>query len=192
VKTLLNTLLLASLIALTPARAAEPEAQLGWGLEFGGSSPSVQPVYRLGLAVDGFALVQRTYRLTATDGDGATEVEGTGESGSSGGWVPWVVGGVVAIVAIGTEFADDARRDHACIGCSDDGGGTDVTGADVDDDGNTVGCVGDECVVCPNGDVASTCDGLVSRALRGDLEIDVERQRWLDAGTGHMGDLLQR
>lgn len=186
-RSLPSCLLAAVLTALSPAQAAEPEAQLGWGLEFGGASTALQPTYRLGLAAGGLPLFQRTYRTSVAEAD---PVEQAASQPGGTSWVPWVVGGVVAIVAIGVNFADDKSDD--CIGCTNPvpNGEDGVDTADVGN-GNNVACVGNACVVCEDGSVASSCDSLVAGAMRGEAATDVEHQRWLDAGTGHMGDLLQ-
>jgi hypothetical protein len=176
--------IIAGLVVAT-ASAAEPEAQVGWGLEFGGALASAQPTMRLGL-VSGDVAFQRTYRANASD---APPTEQTTESGGAGSWVPWVVGGVVAIVAIGANVAKDHDPTIGpCVACDDDPNAINIPPRPEAD----TGCVGDECAFCQNGSVASTCDDLVARPMRGESEIDVERLRWLDAGTGHMGDLFAR
>ena len=165
------------LAAANPAHGAGAEATLGWGFEFGGAQGGVEPVYQVGLAAGGTALFERRFRASAAE----DPVETAEEAGSSS-WIPWVVGGLVAIVAVGASASDES----GCNGCvTTEEPRTQISGTE----GNRVACVNNECAVCSDGSVASTCDGLVARAMRGESEIDVERQRWLDAGNGHMGDL---
>lgn len=137
-----------------------------------------------------------------------TEDEG-GETGASGetNWLLWAGGAVAAGLALA---AAGASVDN-CTGYCDDGdapgdfdppdgpngfNGNGVTGAnaDVEDREAYAGCVNGTCAVCSeDGSVDAQCPGgfVPLRSVRSD-DRDFARQRWLDAGTGHMGDLFAR
>ena len=213
--------LLLSLNALSPAAAAGadgsfPEAQMTWRLAFGGPGQNLQTGYGLTVGyrglegtpagqliqldvsdqaalarLAGLPLFQRDYRAQQNDGEVAIE------SGSrpwyARQWVWWTAGGLAATSALAG--AGGGGENDVCTGiCYEDDGGPDgrTTALTYENGDVYAGCVEGQCAVCPDGSVASTCPGFVGMTSYAMVVTDVERDRWLDAGTGHMGDLIAR
>jgi len=197
--------LAASLACLTPAAASSldaPEAQFSWRLGFGGGH-QLQPGYRLTVAYRDLQADAPTTELFALDVSGAAALARLAglplfgraayrSNQNEGGavlsttpwyarrWVLWTVGAAAASAALSGSGGGD---EGSCAGtCNQENAGNFISS---DGDGNV--CVNDEnCTPVPGGVV-----GLVGTP-GASMSIDWERDRWLDAGTGHMGDLIAR
>ena len=201
-----------SLGMLSQALASEgPDARLTWRLGFGGAGQSLQSGYGLALdyrSVDpdspatqfleldvsdraafarlaGLPLFERNYQSHQNEGD-ALPADSGSTPWYSHKWVMWTVGGLAATAAL----AGAGGGTDLCTGCyeSSDNTGASVSGSS--DDGT--GCVNDDCALpCnPTTDPAG-CIGFTGREPSVYV-VDYERDRWLDAGTGQMGDLIAR
>jgi len=209
--------LLVGLNTLSPVASAGvdgslPEARLTWRLGFGDAGQPLQTGYGLTVGyrgldgapaeqlleldvsdqatlarLAGLPLFQRDYR--ARQNDGGTTAEAGSRPWYARRWVLWTAGGLAAsLAAVGGGGGDNT----VCTGvCNQDSGPSGRTTGITYSDGDVyAGCVDGQCVVCPDGSVASRClVGMPSRAM---VTTDPERDRWLDAGTGHMGDLIAR
>lgn len=216
---LLANLIALSPAAASGLDAHQPEARLSWRLGFGGPDARLQTGY--GLAVDirapgfedqratlaeldvtdaaalarlaGLPLYSRGWRLNQAEGGDAGQA--AAQPWFARQWVWWTVGGAALSAAVASGGSGDQAY---CAGdCDSDGGnggGGDggVTGVGIDDDGAHVGCVNGDCVVCPNGDVASHCPPSLVPARSSAVAASPEFASWLDAGTGGMGDLVAR
>lgn len=202
------------LAMLTPALASDPpEPQFGWSLAFGAGA-SLQPHVKLGLRypnaglegasptlleveasgrgllaqLAGVPLLERSFR--ASQSEEVVTVESSTHEETN--WTLWAVGGAAAIAVLVAGKSEDCAHDCDHVNVARESG-TDTTGVSADDDGVAVGCTNGTCVVCPDGSMAEHCgSSLLPAWQRGFEERDIERQRWLDAGNGQMGDLLAR
>jgi hypothetical protein len=209
-------------LTTVPASSAElPFApQVSWAVAFGGAAGAVDPEVGLGLRATSLAddLQPEVARLQLGAGGMGLSFAGVPVAADSyaraqdgdadyrfadapaakpwyaRSWVLWTVGGLAATAAVtgGLSSGDDSTCSGICDQDDDDDINTSVNG--VGPDG--AGCVGDMCAVCENGDIASDCNwegnGLVARGVAAFATRDVTRERWLDAGTGRMGDLIAR
>ena len=214
--------LLLSLNVLSPAAAAGPdgslpEARVTWRLAFGNPGQALQtgfgltvgyrgldgtPAERLveldvsdrsALArLAGLPLFQRDYLARQNEGDFADEAGSRPWYARQ--WVWWTAGGLAVTSAL-AGAGGGGGENESCTGiCYEDGGDPEgrTTALTYSNGEVYAGCVEGQCAVCPDGSVASTCPGLVAMTSHAALVTDVERDRWLDAGTGHMGDLIAR
>ena len=154
----------------------------------------------------GVPLVQRDYRASQDDAATAPEFRvALSEPWYTKQWVWWTVGGVAATAALaggGSELTIDynetngnSPRSDGCNGTSGNIGPQEIPCSDdaAPDTGDQ--CVGDACVTCDDSviTVGSDCGGSwTARREAVQPTRDIERQQWLDAGTGHMGDLFRR
>jgi hypothetical protein len=116
-------------------------------------------------------------------------------------WVWWTAGGAALTLALtggdGTlEYNHNSntttsRGNDGCAGVSGNVGdqeipcGSETVGTQCAEgpNGQTV------CVFCGNNGVTDGCSEWTGGRVVAGVTVDVERQRWLDAGTGRMGDL---
>lgn len=151
--------------------------------------------------IAGLPLLQRDYRASQDEAAAAPEFRvALSQPWYSRGWVWWTVGGLAATAALaggGGELTSDYEsngsgpRSNGCV-TSGNVGDQEIECTQVPDSGDQ--CVGDACVTCDDSfiTVGSDCSGWSARETAVQVTRDVERQRWLDAGTGHMGDLVAR
>ncbi|HUR40919.1 MAG TPA: hypothetical protein VM240_07080 [Verrucomicrobiae bacterium] len=182
-------------------------ASPGYSLALHPAAPGQLPVSLLQLdlseraalgRIAGMPLSAQAYQTTAVEGQVA---EGT-TPWFARKWVLWTLGSLAATAALaagGGDIQISGNDNNTTVneGSHCTGG---VSGSVNDDTevpcapAENTGCANGICVTCANGDIASTCpeSGLVLRAVVTGANTDPERLRWLDAGTGHMGDLFPR
>jgi hypothetical protein len=208
---------MSSAAAFDPVPAGDLQAQLSWGLAFGGASRTVQSTYAMALgyrgqadspatsilqldvresgalaSLAGLPLYGRSYRAEQTDSAEQPGYESTVEKKPwyARSWVMWTVGGLAATAALasGASSGDD---DGGCA--NGNGCGVNCTNGDctVPADENQ-GCVGEFCVTCSDGSIASECSPLLpTQALRAHGLEEIQRDEF-DTDTGRMGDLVAR
>jgi hypothetical protein len=207
------------LLGFTCAAAAEaPHAQLEWRLGFGAGQP-VQPGYGLSVgyrghdadfpatrlfALDvadarafarlaGLPLFERSYRMGQDEAAAPATSAPAQKPWYGRQWVWWTLGGVAAAASLG----------GSSISIDETGGGTTGSRSGCAGPSGNVGdeeipcategqeaCAGDLCAVCEDGVVTDRCDDWTGRVVRAAPTRDPAHEAWLDAGTGHMGDLL--
>jgi hypothetical protein len=107
-------------------------------------------------------------------------------------WVWWTAGGVAATAALASAVGGSDNEERHCTGtCNQTQTGPNLS---IDaQNGSGIGCIGQNCVACNNGDIASDCTNLTSRSGEPWLESrDAEIARRSIAGTGGMGQLIAR
>lgn len=197
------------------------EATLSWRLDFGGAQ-APDPGYGLAVGYRGYApdpvagalfqvdvdgrrafarvaglpLFERNFRAELDDASEGAAPEGT-RPWYARQWVLWTAGGLATTAALiggGGGGSSSETDGNNCTGSPCTSGNVGPVEFDGNGDVGT-SCSGSDCVVCPDGDVVSDCDreGLLAPSAHGWVEILApDRARWLDAGTGHMGDLAAR
>jgi hypothetical protein len=198
------------------AAAAAPDAQFQWRLAFGGGQP-VQPGYGLSVgyrghdadfpaarlfALDvtharafarlaGLPLFDRSDRSDASDAldddAAATEQPWYGRQ-----WILWTVGGIAATASLIASAGGGSSEGSNEINIQTGGSCFNAGGGNILDDEipETETCVPEDEIGCD--DAASDCPGWTARSARAAPARDPEHDAWLDAGTGHMGDLPAR
>lgn len=204
---------LAGLIVAAPAAAASPDldapqVSVRWRLGFGGAG-GVHAGYALALgyravatpdAVElieldvsdqaalarlaGLPLLERRYRADQSELDPAP-ADPAPRPWYARQWLFWTAGGLAAAAALASGSGSSGEADPGFCGENND----DCT---FSGNGNAA-CIGDTCVICDNGDVASGCGGggLVETGFHGLQQRELALPA-LDAGTGGMGDLVAR
>lgn len=117
-------------------------------------------------------------------------------------WVWWTAGGVAATMALtggdgSVEYNHNGNnttnRNDGCAGVSANAGDTETPCAsDTVGTQCAEGADGEVCVFCGNNGVTDGCSEWTGRPVVAVVTVDPEHRRWLDAGTGHMGDLTAR
>jgi hypothetical protein len=202
-----------------PATAADLPAapRVAWTASFGGSAPIEAPALalslvatdqRLGeaprivelemgtrgtmLALAGMPFWQPNLSLGQAE-DPGYESAAPPKPWYARQWIWWTAGGLAATAALASGGGEVSYDDtDTCYNCNDSNGpGTTVISGDPTGEAY-VGCVeGEVCVLCPDGTTASNCNGgLIDLRRVAMLDRDVAHDAWLDAGTGHMGDLF--
>ena len=219
---MMRTSLVALLLvaAAGPSNAGEaPEPQMTWRLQFGAQSIDygygLTLSYRAGALGDapvqlasldvsdratlarlaGVPLFQRDYRVAQDEAKPEFRVA-LSQPWYAKSWVWWTAGGLAATGALLGGAESGSSEEDSCpdSGCPSVQGNV---GPVVFDDEGDVGtsCTGQDCVVCPNGDIVSNCNGggfvAPDSAALGHAR-DPDRDVRLDAGTGGMGDLVAR
>ena len=173
-------------------RSADPDALAGQLLE-------IDVSHRAAFArLAGLPLFERNYQSQQDEGDALPAGSGP-TPWYTRKWVMWTVGGVAATAALAGSGGGITYTHN---------GGQTTTGRDGCSTGNvsagdeetpcaseTVGtqCVeGEVCVFCGNNGVTGGCPEWTDRRVVAGVTVDLEHQRWLDAGTGRMGDLVAR
>lgn len=197
-----------------PARRAEP-LNLGFALRSARSSPAAPALAQMewasvdGLAqarLGGLSLIRVSTRLSQTEGT-QPQTESTGTqigqvlegAGIGLGTVVLAGGAAVALMLASAGGGGDGGNSHS--GSSGDGSNSGVLSVHSSPNGtcvSTVPPIEPQCVPpppCPL-PLCGQGGGFVAlpgerRALQ-DAERDFDRRRWLDAGTGQMGDLPAR
>jgi len=209
--------LTASLGFLSPAGASSldaPDAQLRWRLGFGGPAQSPQTGYALTVGyrsgepdspaaqlleldvsdraafarLAGLPLFGRDF--TMQEAAGADPVAAESLPWYARKWIWWTAGGLALTAAASGGSSGETTLCTGVCNQSDTGNsGTSING--VSDEG--IGCVDDTCAVpCESDNKPAGCVGLTALPAVSRYTFDPERIRWLDAGTGQMGDLIAR
>lgn len=156
----------------------------------------------------GMPLLERDYRMGQDAEAAASPAEPAAKPWYTRSWVWWTVGGIAATAALGGSEAEITynsgsnnnrnTNSQGCLGVSGNAGDTDVGCVGAGEGGSVVGTNddGDPCAIYGFGDdIPDACvpadgSGFAERPGRGTHErVDTS---WLDAGTGHMGDLVAR
>jgi hypothetical protein len=151
--------------------------------------------------VAGLPLFERSY--TTAQNEAPTLAEAQPTPWYTRKWVMWTAGGVAATLALTGGDGSVEINNNSTTTTNRGGDGMGCTGVSATDEVNesacaseVVGtqCVEDEvCVFCGNNGVTDGCSEWVGRPeVAAGVVRDVERQLWLDADTGHMGDLVAR
>lgn len=184
----------------------------GYALAVGYRSIPGQPAGEL-LAVDisdraalarlaGVSLADRSYRADEAE-DGALPSEPAARPWYARQWVLWTAGGLAATLAA---TGGDGSIEYNDNGGTTNRGGDSCTGVGVDANGQSTPCANETvgtqcvegsdgqmvCVFCGSNGVTDGCNEWTDRRVVASRVLDPRLQRWLDAGTGHMGDLFAR
>ena len=219
---LLVSLNVLSPVAYAGVDGSLPEARLTWRLGFGDAGRPLQTGYgltvgyrsgepdfpaaqlleldvsdRAALArLAGLPLFRRDF--TMQEAEGADPFAAESSPWYARKWVWWTAGGLALTAAASGGSGGETtlctgvcnQNDTGNSGTTiNGGGGTTING--VGDEG--IGCVDDTCAVpCEADNRPAGCVGLTALPALSRSTFDPERIRWLDAGTGHMGDLIAR
>lgn len=177
-------------------RAADPDALSGRLLQLDVAQGGAQA------SLAGLPVLSRSDRRSQNEAAGAAPAAGP-SPWYARKWVWWTLGALAGTVALagggGSLTIEGSNSNRTGNGTSCTGVSGNVGDTETPCTSETVGtqCVegGDGqvvCVFCGNNGVTDGCSEWTDRRVVPGRTVDVRHQRWLDAGTGHMGDLPLR